>query len=69
MPVISRFLGMTIYLNYSDHAPPQFHVRYGREEAADAIDPPQVIRGRLPPRAAGLVVEWAVARRHELLAD
>lgn len=29
----------------------------------------QVIAGSLPPRALGLAVEWAAARRAALLAD
>lgn len=69
MPIISRFLGITVYLNYSDHLPPHFHVRYADSEATVSIDPPGVMRGRLPPRVAGIVVEWATARRVGLLED
>ncbi|MCE9592576.1 MAG: DUF4160 domain-containing protein [Planctomycetes bacterium] len=69
MPIISRFLGITIYLNYSDRAPPHFHVRYAGSEATVSIDPPGVMRGHLPPRVTGIVVEWATARRADLLQD
>ena len=69
MPIISRFLGITVYLNYADHAPPHFHIRYAGREASVSIDPPGITRGQLPPRVAGLVIEWAIARRAELLRD
>jgi hypothetical protein len=69
MPIISRFLGITVYLNYSDHSPPHFDVRYAGCEPTVSIDPPGVRRGRLPPRVAGIVVEWAATRRVDLLED
>ena len=33
MPEISRFFGMVIAMYYNDHAPPHFHVRYGRPKS------------------------------------
>ncbi|MBI2821921.1 MAG: DUF4160 domain-containing protein [Acidobacteria bacterium] len=59
MPTISRFFGIVITMNYSDHAPPHFHVRYGEHRALVKIDGLLVLRGQLPPRVLGLVVEWA----------
>jgi len=29
MPEIARFFGIIITINYADHSPPHFHVRYG----------------------------------------
>jgi hypothetical protein len=69
MPVISRFFGIVVRMNFRDHAPPHFHAEYGEYEAAVRIDPPTVLRGALPPRAAGMVMEWATLRRVELLDD
>ena len=46
-------------MNYSDHPPPHFHVRYGDQRALVAIDTLGLIRGHLPPRVLGFVVEWA----------
>ena len=34
MPEISRFFGILISINYNDHAPSHFHVRYGGWQAA-----------------------------------
>ena len=34
-----------------------------------AIEPARLLRGSLPPRALGLVVEWASLRTAELLDD
>lgn len=46
-------------MNYNDHSPPHFHVRYGSRKALVAIDTLALIRGYLPPRVLGFVVEWA----------
>ena len=59
MPAISRFFGIVITMNYNDHSPPHFHVRYGNQKALVAIDTLALIRGHLPPRVLGFVVEWA----------
>jgi hypothetical protein len=52
-----------------DHAPPHFHARYGKYKIAVAIDTLTVLAGTFPPRAVGLVMEWAALHREELLED
>ena len=69
MPEISRFFGIIITMNYNDHAPPHFHARYGGDQALVDIQTLQVLAGRLAPRIIGLVVEWALQHREELLED
>ena len=69
MPEISRFLGIIISMNYNDHAPPHFHARYGGDQAIIEIETLHVLGGRLSPRVMGLVVEWALLHRDELLED
>lgn len=69
MPEISRFFGIAITMFYNDHAPPHFHVRYGSEKALIAIEDLSVFAGSLPPRALGLVTEWAALHRAELAED
>lgn len=49
VPSISRFLGISIWMYYNDHAPPHFHARYGAQEAVVAIESFAVLNGRLPP--------------------
>ncbi|MDE0067795.1 MAG: DUF4160 domain-containing protein [Acidimicrobiaceae bacterium] len=66
MPELCRFYGIAIHMYYGDHAPPHFHARYGDEEAVVDINSLAVIRGRLSPRANGLVVEWAAQHQAEL---
>ena len=39
---------------------------YGEDEAQVAIDDLRVLAGRLPPRALGLVVEWAMLHGDDL---
>lgn len=69
MPEICRFLGIVIAMYYSDHPRPHFHARYGRHKALIAIETLTVLRGNLPPRVFGLVIEWAAQHQAELLAD
>lgn len=69
MPEISRFLGMVIAMYYREHNPPHFHVRYNSYKAAISIDDLAVIDGKLPPKALGLVIEWASRHQHELQED
>jgi hypothetical protein len=69
MPEISRFLGIIISLNYREHLPPHFHAHYGGHQATIAIQTGSVLEGSLPPRVAGLVLEWAMLHRPELAED
>ncbi len=69
MPEISRFFGIIIAMFYNDHNPPHFHARYGSYKAAIKIDDFKVLEGYLPPRALGLVMEWAAIHKDELLMD
>lgn len=69
MPEISRFFGIVIQMFYDDHTPPHFHARYGREHAVISLPGLMVLKGGLPPRALGLVMEWAAQHREELQED
>ena len=66
MPEICRFYGIVIKMYFADHAPPHFHAEYAEAEAKIAIDSLAVISGKLPPRAMGLVAEWASLHQPEL---
>lgn len=67
MPEISRFFGISIRMYFDDHNPSHFHAIYGGMEVEIGISPIALLRGSFPRRALGLVVEWAVAHRRELL--
>ena len=69
MPEISRFYGIVIAMFYSEHNPPHFHARYGKNKIAVEIRTLRVLEGTLPPRAMGLVMEWASQHQDELLAN
>jgi len=62
MPEICRFFGIAIAMYYNDHLPPHFHAEYGELEAVYAIESLELLRGSLPRRAHGMVVEWALGR-------
>ena len=51
----------------ADHQPPRFHAEYGGMEAQFGIEDLALLRGKLPPRARGLVVEWASGHQAELM--
>jgi len=66
MPEISRFYGIVIRMYFDDHPPPHFHAKYGNDEAIININTLAIISGKLPPRALGLVMEWAALYQSEL---
>lgn len=66
MPEVSRFYGIIIRMYFDEHPPPHFHAEYGEDEALININTLAVISGKLPPRALGLVVEWAALYQTEL---
>ena len=67
MPEISRFYGIVIKIFYADHAPSHFHAFYAGYKAVICIETLSLIEGKLPPRALGLVFEWASIHQSELL--
>lgn len=69
MPEISRFYGIVIRMFYNEHFPPHFHAEYGGQEALIVISTLAVIAGKLPPRALGLVMEWASLHQNEILSQ
>jgi hypothetical protein len=68
MPIVSRFLGITIVMFYADHQPAHFHARYGEAEVLVEIDSGRV-HGAFPPRALRLVLEWRSLYLDELQED
>ncbi len=66
MPEISRFYGIVVRMFFNDHSPPHFHAQYGEYEVVVTIESRAVIAGELPPRAMGLVAEWASQHQAEL---
>lgn len=68
MPEVSRFYGIVIKLFFGDHPPPHFHAEYAGKKAVFDIETLALIEGRLPPRALGLVTEWAALHQGELRA-
>ena len=54
---------------FDEHPPPHFHAFYGDDVALIEIRTLTVFAGHLPPRALGLVIEWATLHQQELLDD
>ena len=69
MPEISRFFGIVIKMFVDDHNPPHFHAFYAEHETLVDIQSLAIFAGRLPPRAMGLMIEWATIHQEELMDD
>ena len=69
MRELSRVFGIIIAMCYKDHAPPDFHAKYGEDEATVRIDDGEVLEGRLSTRAKRLVEEWRLLHQAELFDD
>jgi len=67
MPKISVFFGIIIRMYYNDHNPPHFHVQYDQQDVIIEIDTLRVLKGELPARALGMVLEWAAKHKAELM--
>ena len=67
MPEISRFYGIIIKMYFDDHTPPHFHAQYGEHKAVIDINTLGIIAGSLPPKALGLITEWATIYKDNLL--
>jgi hypothetical protein len=55
-------------MNFNDHNPPHFHVRYGDYEIVVEIGT-GIIEGKFPKRALNLVIEWYELHSEELLEN
>jgi Domain of unknown function (DUF4160) len=68
MPELSRFLGISIFMNFSEHNPPHFHASYGDYEVTIEIKT-GVVEGKFPKRALKLLLEWYEEHKGELLEN
>lgn len=68
MTEISRFLGIVIYMYWSEHNPPHFHAFYGEYEVTVTIDGGVVLE-EFPKRALRAVLEWLDLHHDELLEN
>lgn len=68
MPVISRFYGIVVFINYRDHNPPHFHARYQDQEVIVDIQN-GVVTGTMSRRALQMLFEWLELHREELMEN
>ena len=66
MPTISMFYGIKIMMFFDEHNPPHFHAVYDDFRASIRINDLAIMNGSLPPKALGLIVEWASLHKNEL---
>jgi Domain of unknown function (DUF4160) len=67
MPVISRFFGIVVYMNYNEHNPPHFHARYQFQQVSIEIRSGRVT-GEMATRALQMLQEWRSVHYEALLA-
>lgn len=68
MPVISRFYGIAVFMNYREHDPPHFHAAYQDQEVSVEIKS-GIVEGKMTKRALRMVFEWMEQHQDELLED
>jgi hypothetical protein len=68
VPVISRFFGIVVLMNYNDHEPPHFHARYQDQEIIVDIQT-GIVTGKMSKRALRMVLEWSDQHQDELLEN
>ena len=65
MPVISRFYGVVVFMNYRDHDPPHIHARCEGAEVVVHIASGKII-GEFPRRPLRYLLDWVDLHRTEL---
>lgn len=68
MPVVSRFYGIVVFINYNDHNPPHFHARYQEQEVIVDIQT-GVVTGTMSRRALQLLFDWFELHHEELMEN
>ena len=68
MPEISSFYGIIIYMYFSEHNPPHFHVKYADYAATVTIED-GIVTGTLPRRALNMVYDWLDLHKEELMEN
>jgi hypothetical protein len=66
---IVDFMESSLLRFWDDHNPPYFHARCGKNNVVIEISSMRVLEGQFPPKALGLVIEWAPQHERELLAN
>ena len=69
MSEISTFLGITVYMYFDGQNTPHFQVLYNGRHGIFSISTLSYSKGNLPPKVVGLVIDWAVPHKKELLAN
>ena len=68
MPVVSRFFGIVVSLNYRDHNPPHFHASYGDDEVVIEIQS-GAVTGEMSGKALQMLQEWRMQHLGALLEN
>ena len=69
MPTIAKFYGIVILMHPSgkEYNPPHLHAQYGEYQASIDLHNGKIFKGKLPPKAEQLVIEFILKYQTELL--
>ncbi len=68
MPLISKFFGIAVSMNYNEHNPPHFHAIYQDQEVSIEIQT-GIVQGRMSRRALRMLFEWSEKHKDELMVN
>ncbi|MBP8002713.1 MAG: DUF4160 domain-containing protein [Chloroflexi bacterium] len=66
MPTISQFYGLVVFMNYKEHPPAHFHVRYQGQEVSVEIQS-GMVTGKMSRRALQMIFAWMELHQEELM--
>lgn len=69
MPLISRFLGVSIKMYFNDQGLPHFHAQYQNFNGVFSINSGRLVLGTLPPSIVEEVTKWAINNKAVLMEN
>lgn len=69
MPLISRFLGISIKMYFNDHGLPHFHAQHQGVNGVFSINSGRLVLGSLPPNIVQAVTKWAINNKAVLMEN
>ncbi len=69
MPIISMFFGIIVKMHFRDHNPPHIHAEYQGQHAFFSIETGKMMKGELPKKMRGVVKEWILEHKKDLLKN
>ena len=69
MPTISKFSGITLFMNYNDRQPPRLRARYQDHQEITVEIESGIVEGTMSRRALRTIFEWLDQHQAELMKN